>query len=142
MNKKPWILAAVAKAKHKVFDNGDYDLNIIGLRNPKGEPDKFDDLMFVCYKKNGLWQMESFQITTDPGMHFLKNPANVNGTAILKAGQYRGVYRIGKHRGKYSAGCQVFKRAEDLDRLLWLCQMQIKTHKWPTFTYTLLDKKK
>lgn len=190
MNKKPWILEAVAKAGHKVFENGDYDLNIIGYRNPNGKPNKFDDLMFCCYKKNGLWQMESWQITTDPGLHWMEKPLNVKGTAILKAGQYRGVYRIAKHRGKYnalcqrggkmtvwrdnnkddsydyedtqtgyfginihrahaereinhvgkySAGCQVFRRREDLDRLLWLCQMQIKIHKWETFSYTLLD---
>ena len=28
---------------------------------------------------------------------------NVAGTAIMKEGQYRGAYKIGKHRGKYDA---------------------------------------
>tara|TARA_R100000329_G_scaffold151333_1_gene147047 strand:- start:5752 stop:6351 length:600 start_codon:yes stop_codon:yes gene_type:complete len=192
MQKLPTILTQVEKAGHKVFSNGDYDLNIIGVRNPKGKPDQFDDIMYVVFKVNGLWQVESFQITTDPGLYFMKKPANVDGTAILKAGQYRGAYKIDKHRGKYnalcqragsvvvwrdnnkddvvdydhtqkgyfginihrahqeyeldsvgkySAGCQVFRRAEDLERLLWLCGMQIKTHNWDTFTYTLLDSK-
>ena len=31
---------------------------------------------------------------------------NKKGCAILKAGQYRGVYKIDKHRGKYAALCQ------------------------------------
>lgn len=36
----------------------------------------------------------------------MKRPMNVDGTAILCPGQYRGVYRISKHRGKYDALCQ------------------------------------
>ena len=194
MNEKPWILQFSESKGNKIFESGDYDLNIIGLRKAKGTPDAFDDVLFVCYKVNGLWQMESFQITTDPGVHHLNNPGRVEGTAILKDGQYLGAYRLGHHRGKYlafcqrggpvtvwrdadrdefldftgtqkgmfginihrahstreletvgrySAGCQVFRRSKDLDRLIWLCRQQIKTHPtWKeTFSYTLLEEK-
>ena len=43
--------------------------------------------------------------------------------------------------GKYSAGCQVFRRSEDLDRLLVLCKKQIQEHpNWKQqFSYTLLE---
>lgn len=42
--------------------------------------------------------------------------------------------------GAYSAGCQVFKRVEDFDRLMWLAGQQIRHN--PTYTkfsYTLID---
>ena len=42
--------------------------------------------------------------------------------------------------GPYSAGCQVFKRVEDFDRLMWLAGQQIRHN--PTYTkfsYTLID---
>lgn len=192
MNNKPFILKAAEAAGHKIFETGDYDLNIISVRKENGTPDAFDDILFVCYKINGLWQQESFQITTDPGVYHLNKPGRVEGTAILKAGQYQGVYKIGYHRGKYqalvqtggrvtvwrddnrdefldmnktqdgyfginvhrahssreletvgkySAGCQVFRRSQDLDRLLSLCKRQIQEHpNWKQqFTYTLLE---
>ena len=34
------------------------------------------------------------------------NPTNSKGVAILKAGQYRGVWQLDMHRGKYIALCQ------------------------------------
>lgn len=106
INKKPWILDLVGRAGHKVFENGDYDLNIVGMRRAKGEPNKFDDLMTCSYKLNGVWQFRSWKCTTDPGNYWMKNPMRVEGTAVLKAGQYRGVYMLSKHRGKYLALCQ------------------------------------
>ena len=106
INKRPWILDLVEKAGHKVFDNGDYDLNIVGIRKANGEPNKFDDLITCSYKVNGVWQFRSWRCTTDPGNHWMENPMRVEGTAILKAGQYRGVYMLSKHRGKYLALCQ------------------------------------
>jgi len=38
-----------------------------------------------------------FDCTTTPGNHWLLNPLNVNGTAIMVPGQYRGLYKIGLH---------------------------------------------
>jgi hypothetical protein len=41
-----------------------------------------------------------YQITTDPGTYWLTHPSNVNGTAILKPGQYQDCWSLGYHHGK------------------------------------------
>ena len=46
------------------------------------------------------------QCTTLPGLYWLENPMNSKGCAILKEGQYKGVYEIDLHNGKYEAICQ------------------------------------
>ncbi len=102
------------------FKEGDYNLNIIGVRNlidakpSKSNPniltnvqrDKFDDALVVTLKINGVWKRYVWALTTDPGLRLLKAPSNSNGTAILVPGQYRGVYKKDLHNGKYYAICQ------------------------------------
>jgi len=102
-NPRPKILDIVESKGYKVFENGDYDLNLIGVRKKDGTPNKYDDTMTVCYKRDGLWQQERYPITTDPGVYWLHHPMRVEGTAILVPGQYRSAYKIALHRGKYSA---------------------------------------
>ena len=99
---------ALKKKGHKFFDgNLPYNVNIVGVRNTNGRPNKFDDMLLVVYRDaHKRWSVDSYQITTDPGLYWLKKPMNVNGAAILCPGQYRGVYRISKHRGRYDALCQ------------------------------------
>ena len=46
------------------------------------------------------------QATTLPGLKYMKTPLSPKGCAILKEGQYRGVYKLDKHSGKYDALCQ------------------------------------
>lgn len=41
--------------------------------------------------------------------------------------------------GKWSAGCQVLSRNDDMDELMDLCRKQVSFNGWKTFTYTLLD---
>lgn len=80
------------------------ELNIIGERKDSTTSNSFDDRLFVFWSnENGKWEGREYQITTDPGTYWLKNPMNVNGTAILKAGQYLNSHKIGLHRGEYSA---------------------------------------
>jgi len=90
---------------YKFFNEGSYNLNIIGVRtNEDKVNDKFSDTMYVVYKDDkGNHIVKAYIITTYAGAHYFKYPMNPNGTAILKSGQYRGAYKIGKHRGKYSA---------------------------------------
>lgn len=88
------------------FTNGDYNLNIIGVRSSKREANSFDDWMVLCYKANNIWLTRIYHITTDAGTYWLKNPLDKRGTAILVPNQYRGVYSIDKHNGKYFALCQ------------------------------------
>lgn len=81
-----------------------FELNIVGIRSKNQLPNGFDDHIYVFYMDaQANWRLLSFPATTDPGTHWLQNPMNVNGTAILKPGQYIGAYQIGLHRGKYTA---------------------------------------
>lgn len=86
-------------------DRRPYNVNIIGLRKlPKTDWNAFDDtIMIVCKDDYKAWRIYSFPITTMPGTSVLENPQNTKGTAILKSGQYRGMWEIGKHKGEYDA---------------------------------------
>lgn len=88
------------------FVNGNYNLNIIGVRSKNREANKFDDWMLLVYKNNGVWLTRLYSITTDAGTYWLMNPSDKRGTALLVPNQYRGVYSIDKHRNTYYALCQ------------------------------------
>jgi hypothetical protein len=94
--------------RYKFFDGTKpYDVNVIGVRRSKGKVNRFDDMIMVVYRdRSKRWCINSYPITTDPGLYWLKNPGRVEGTAILRPDQYRSVYKIDKHRGKYDALCQ------------------------------------
>jgi hypothetical protein len=85
---------------YKFFENGDYNLNIIGVRNASGDASKFDDFINVIYKVEGEWVADVYQVTTEPGVNILRNPIKEvrhKGTAILVPDQYRSTYKIGWH---------------------------------------------
>ena len=102
----PSILKEVKDKGYAIFTQGDYNLNLVGVRNKQATPNKFDDKIYVVFKIRGEWTQIVFPITTDPGFYYLENPMKVTGTAILVASQYRGAYKLDKHRGKYTALCQ------------------------------------
>ena len=82
------------------FESGEYNLNIIGVRNSSGDASKFDDFINVIYKVNGEWVCDSYPITTEPGPSILRRPLKSvahKGTAILVPGQYRSTYKIDWH---------------------------------------------
>jgi len=93
---------------YKFFDNElPYNVNIIGIRNMDGRVNQFDDIILVIYRDSyKRWIVDSYQITSDPGLYWLKKPMRVDGCAILVPNQYRGAYKIDKHGGKYDALCQ------------------------------------
>ena len=187
----------LAKDKGYIIYDEPYRLNIWGFRANTEKPNSFDDELhvFTNVAKTGKpnWAYLVFKITTDPGTYWLQNPMNPKGTAILKAGQYKDVYRIDKHRGKYyalcqrngkvtvvrdydrdavldfyngreqtgmfginihrarktgetykidrySAGCQVFKNANDFNFFMKMCEVHRKLY-GNKFTYTLIDKR-
>lgn len=103
---QPPILNRVESLGYKIFTQKEYDLNIIGIRSQNRRPGLFDDEICVCYKEGFDWIEERYKATTDPSMEQHKDPDNPKGVAILKPGQYRGVYKIDKHAGKYYALCQ------------------------------------
>ena len=101
------ILNVLKSKDYKVFENGLFNINIIGVRMNTNRPNKFDDELHVIYKDDTNSIVHTiYKITTDPGSYWLDNPSNVNGTAILKPNQYRGTYQLDLHRGRYTALCQ------------------------------------
>ena len=103
------IQKAVESKGYKWFEGGDYNLNIVGIRNSSTNNEvtnKFDDTLTVSYSVNGEMKYHEFAATTDPGQHWEKNLLNKDGVAILVPNQYRGSHEIRKHQGKYEALCQ------------------------------------
>jgi len=100
------IEATMVSKGYKYFTGGDYDVNIIGVRNSEKKnrvTNAFDDCITLSYKIEGEWQFHCYKCTTDPGTHWVENLLNPDGVAILKPGQYRGSHKIGLHQGKYEA---------------------------------------
>lgn len=95
-------------AIQEVLKNKGYDyfdtLNIISVRSNKTIPNLFDDWLYLIFKdEKEIINVYEYSITTDPGVYWLKNPLNPNGTAILIPGQYKNSHVIGLHQGKYEA---------------------------------------
>ena len=93
------IKAVVEAAGYKFF-TGPYNINMIGMRSYNRKIDLWDDFFILAYedenKKKIVWVNDNF--TTDPGIYYMQNKLlNPNGCAILARGQYRGVWKIGKH---------------------------------------------
>ena len=100
------IKDAVTNKGYRWFESGNYNLNIVGVRNSETHgavTNKFDDCLTLSYNVDGVEKFHCFGATTDPGSHWEKNLLNENGVAILKPGQYRGSHQIGLHQGKYEA---------------------------------------
>lgn len=103
------IKCAVESKGYKWFEGGNYNLNIVGVRNSETHgkvTNRFDDCLTISYNIDGEEKFHCFKATTDPGSHWEKNLLNKDGVAILVPGQYRGSHKIRKHQGKYEALCQ------------------------------------
>lgn len=97
-----------AKKGYSYFTKGNYNLNIIGVRSNQDNKvtNSYDDYLVVIYNTDSGWKRQIYTITTEPGLSSMQVPTNPKGTAILAPGQYKGTYKIDKHRGKYDALCQ------------------------------------
>jgi hypothetical protein len=102
----PPILVHLQSLGHKIVWEGDFHLNLFGIRNPNPIANSFDDILGCAYTEKGLWRVHIWPGTTDPGTYWLENPSRVEGTAMLKEGQYLDVWKIDLHQGKYEALCQ------------------------------------
>jgi hypothetical protein len=108
------VEAAVKSKGYAWFEdssNKGFDVNIVGIRNnAPSVADKvtnvFDDFITISYKENGIWKFFIWSATTDPGKKGVQQFHNKRGVARLIPGQYRGVWSIDKHQGKYDALCQ------------------------------------
>lgn len=104
---------AMESKAYAFFESGDYNLNIIGVRNDSGDASKFDDAMVILYKVHGEWTCNMYSITTEPGTSILKRPIKEvrhKGTAILVPDQYRGTYKIGWHGSKTNGHTALIQR--------------------------------
>jgi hypothetical protein len=100
------IKQAMKVKDYKFFESGDYNINIIGIRNSdtgNKVTNVFDDLLTVSYKIGDVWHFKKWAATTDPGTKGVKEFHNAQGVARLVPGQYRGSHAIGLHQGKYEA---------------------------------------
>lgn len=104
------IEKAVKAKKYLWFNsNSNYDVNIVGIRNSstgKKVTNVFDDFLTISFRIDGVWQFFIWNATTEPGKKGVMEYHNANGVARLVPNQYRGVWMIDKHQGKYDALCQ------------------------------------
>lgn len=106
------LISVMLRKSYHVYSNEalEWNLNIVGIRSNNLIPDMFDDTLAVFYRFMGDWHISYYPITTDPSTHYLRNPIVNSGTAILKEGQYTGVYMLGIHKrgrpGAHRALCQ------------------------------------
>ena len=103
------IQAAILAKGYLWFEDDSKGPNIVGVRNSAtGQvvTNAFDDTLTISYIENGEWKFNSWPATTDPGKKGVQQFHNRKGVARLIPGQYRGVWAIDKHQGKYEALCQ------------------------------------
>lgn len=95
------IISEMKRLNYKIFEDGDYNVNLIGLRNNvQTVTDEFTDEIVIFYKINNKLLHFTYPCTTIAGAHYFKNPMLPEfGTAILAPGQYRSSYALGYHYG-------------------------------------------
>lgn len=98
----PPVLARARQLGHQIWGDP-YRIWLFGIRSPERIANKFDDLLGGVWFEGGLWHVRYWPGTTDPGTYWLENPSRVEGTAILKEGQYLDTWQIGLHGGAYRA---------------------------------------
>jgi len=106
------IKKAVTSKGYAWFDDGEFNLNLVGVRNSTSGnkvTNLFDDHLTVAYKQKGIWRFHCWEATTDPGKKGMLLGKAKGGVARMVPGQYRGAYALGLHQGKYQALRQVKK---------------------------------
>jgi len=102
------LLGSLEEHKHRVFDkpNQDFNVNLVGVRNPNPEFNTYGCWMTVFWRSEGMWKLRKWPFTTYPGKRFMVDRLlNSDGCAILVPGQYP-AYQLSMHRGVYEAVCQ------------------------------------
>lgn len=108
------------KKGYTYFDNGSYNINIIGVRANKNiNKNDFCDFIVVEFlNSDGNLCQYRFHATTTPGIASLVNPVNPKGCAILVPDQYKGAFTFGRHKNKYEAlvQCKPLTVARDYNK--------------------------
>jgi hypothetical protein len=102
------IIRSAEKLGYKI-DKSPFKLNLIGVRNSNAiNQQNFDDqIAYFYYDDKGRLNGKVVPATTDPSTAWLKDPMNTKGAAVLKSGEYKDAYALGKHRNQYEALVQV-----------------------------------
>jgi hypothetical protein len=95
------LVRALQRKGYDLFedDSKPFNLNVIGIRSSDATPDKFNDRIVVMWKWKGNWNIYISPATTDPGLYYLENPLNVEGTFIMAPGQHKGLWEKATHKG-------------------------------------------
>jgi hypothetical protein len=111
-------LQQIVESKGYEFFTGELNINLVGIRTDLTATNTFNDELLIAIEMDGKKHVLNYaDFTTDPGYYYLKKKfLNPKGCAILKPGQYRGMWALGKHRGKYPALVQVGKCTVYRDR--------------------------
>lgn len=82
------------------FTEGAFNLNLFGVRRTQ-DVNAFNDVLGCAYRATPTAPLtvELWPGTTDPGLYYLRNPMRKAGTAIVVPGQYRGLWKLGRHKG-------------------------------------------
>lgn len=100
------VIKEMKRLGYQVFesDTKNFNLNIVGIRSKDKKVNVFNDKLVVFWYYKGCLNQVWFNVTTEPGTKALKETKI--GTAILVPNQYKGVYKLDLHKGKYKALCQ------------------------------------
>jgi hypothetical protein len=128
---------AAVQRKGYVFFTGKYNLNLVGIRGLNLQAGQWDDTFCVLYQDEyGQNRFDVFsRFTTDPGIYYLQHPLQKRGCAIVAPGQYRGVWKNGRHKNLYPALVQAqpisVYRDNTTDDKLDFVNQETRTDAWP-----------
>ena len=140
---RPVLLDYVESLGHTVFESGQYNLNIIGIRSKDHKANSFDDRMCVVFRDEQGWVTRTWECTTEPGKYWLENPSIIDAEVGTEEEGYFGIniHKAGTAStqvDKWSAGCQVFSHSADFDEFMSICYAA--KDKWgDSFSYTLIE---
>lgn len=111
-NSYQWLKALVKKTRGN-WDEREGAINLVGIRGYTLEdgkianaPDIYNDIIFVCFVRNGVEKAIPFLASVDPGFYYYHvRPLNWKGCASLITGEPY-TYELGEHRpssGPYPA---------------------------------------
>jgi hypothetical protein len=93
------LRAVLQKNNFVFFEKGDYNLNLIAVRENDVFENTFSDSLYIIYKQNGKWHSPRFPFTTLAGtlgfggekspLTATQTGTGVDGTAVVLEGQYR-----------------------------------------------------
>ena len=93
------LKALYKKKNYPFFENGDWNINLFGIRSKNRIAGEFDDIIGFALKIKGEWYVKTYQGTVDCGAYFMKNLMHPDGAAFMVPGFYRGLWRLGNFKG-------------------------------------------